>query len=258
MHESEPMNDRVRDLPPRTWSHIWRVWALVLGGSVAASVILTIFLLNTFSGGINMAGLNISIVMPILLGGPMLFYLILRHEQLCHANQQLELLATTDWLTTCLNRGAFTAQVMHDLVNRDLRSRGTGAALLIIDADDFKQVNDRFGHLQGDAALRLITDAIHANVRTTDLVGRMGGEEFCVYLVDADPGTADQVAERIHMAISCLQFTPKNEIYPLSVSIGGTTFARRTDFTELYRLADQRLYAAKTAGRDCVALMQAA
>ena len=252
------MSATARQLPPRAWNRVYRTSGLLLGASIAVSVILTNILMEAFSQGLNVAGLMVAVVMPIVLGGPMMFYLTLRHEQLRHANRQLELLAATDWLTTCLNRGAFTAQVLHDLERHNADPGGAGGSLLIIDADDFKSVNDRFGHQQGDAALRMIADAIRASVRATDLVGRLGGEEFGVYLTGADLDTTDQVAERIRLTISRLQFSPSGLRHPLSVSIGGAAFTLRADFTDLYRLADQRLYEAKHAGRDRVALMQAA
>ena len=128
----------------------------------------------------------------------------------------------------------------------------------MFDLDRFKSINDRFGHAVGDSVLLETAKACQAGLRQTDLVGRLGGEEFGVYLTGADLDTTDQVAERIRLAISRLQFSPAGLLHPLSVSIGGATFALRADFNDLYRLADQRLYEAKHAGRDRVALMQAA
>lgn len=252
------MSEIARQLPPRAWNRVWRISGLLLAASVAVSIILTNIMMERFSQGLNVAGLMVALIMPLVLGGPMLFYLTLRHEQLRHANRQLERFAATDWLTTCLNRGAFTTQVLRDLDRHNAGLNGIGGSLLIIDADDFKGVNDRFGHQEGDAALRMIADAIRTSVRATDLVGRLGGEEFGVYLAGADLGTTDQVAERIRLAISRLRFSPAGQLYPLSASIGGAAFTQHADFNTLYRLADQRLYEAKHAGRDRVALMQAA
>ncbi len=252
------MIDSARRLPQRAWNHIYRTSGLLLLASIAVSIILTNIFMDMFSAGLNLPGFLVAVLTPLVLGGPIMFYLMLRHEQLRHVNTQLELLANTDWLTTCLNRGAFTMQVRRDLDRRATAPVSDGGSLLIIDADDFKQVNDRFGHQQGDAALRMIADAIRASVRSSDVVGRIGGEEFGVYLMGADLATADQVAERIRLTVSGLQFMPVDAPHPLSVSIGGAAFAHRVDFNHLYRLADQRLYEAKTGGRDRVALMQAA
>lgn len=250
------MTELHRDLPKRAWLRIYRVTGAITLVSVALSVILTNVIMEVFSAGINVQGLAVSIFMPLTLGGPMTFMLMLRQEQLRHANGQLEHLATTDWLTACLNRGAFTGAVTRHL-DRHLAA-GSGGALLIVDADDFKSVNDRFGHDAGDDALRLIANAIRQAVGSSDPVGRLGGEEFGVFLADSDVVAADHVAERIRRAISAIAFAPGGVSCPLSVSIGGATYVTRAPFGELYRLADLHLYQAKNTGRDRVAIMQAA
>lgn len=249
------MTDLRTGLPKRAWLRIQRATGVIVALSVALSVILTNTIMEVFSAGVNVQGLAVSIVTPIALGGPMTFFLLLKHEQLRHANHQLEHLATTDWLTTCLNRGAFTRAVTRYL---DRRAEATGGALLIVDADDFKAVNDRFGHDSGDQALRQIADAIRHAIRSTDIVGRLGGEEFGIFMVGVDLAAADQIAERVRRAVAAIPFQPEGSQWPLSVSIGGAAYADRAQFAELYRLADQRLYDAKNTGRDRVALMQAA
>ena len=241
-----------KSLPKRAWLRIQRITGALVAISVALSVILTNIIMETFSAGINVQGLAVAIIMPLALGGPMTFFLMLKHEQLRQANEQLERLATTDWLTGCLNRGAFTANV-----TRHLEGRRTGA-MLVVDADDFKSINDRFGHGNGDDALCAIARAIGAGVRSGDLVGRLGGEEFGIFLADADLAAADHVAERVRRAVAAIAFMPDGVPCPLSVSIGGAAYAAPTQFTDLYRLADRRLYDAKNTGRDRVALMQAA
>jgi diguanylate cyclase len=242
-----------KQLPKYAWLRIQRITGVVTALSIVLSVVMTNAIMETFSAGVNVQGLAVSILTPLALGGPMIFFLMLKHEQLRHANRQLEKLATTDWLTACLNRGAFTRAVTQHLG----ASRRQGA-LLFVDADDFKGVNDRFGHDQGDEALRLLAAAIQVAVSEGGIVGRLGGEEFGVFLPDADPVAADRAAEQIRSMVAAIAFEPGGMPCPLSVSIGGTTFAGPAEFSELYRLADQRLYDAKNSGRDCVAMMQAA
>ena len=227
-----------RDLPKRAWLRIYRVTGTITLISVALSVIFTNVIMEMFSAGINVQGLVVSILMPLALGGPMTWFLVLKHEQLRHANDQLEHIASTDWLTACLNRGAFTGAVSRHLDRRT--PTGSGGALLIVDADDFKSVNDRFGHEAGDEALQLMARAIRSAVR------------------GSDPATADRVAERIRASVAAIAFAPGGTPCPLSVSIGGATYAAQAPFGELYRLADQHLYAAKNTGRDRVTIMQAA
>tara|TARA_R110002124_G_scaffold114535_14_gene269319 strand:- start:9891 stop:10637 length:747 start_codon:yes stop_codon:yes gene_type:complete len=241
-------------LPTQSWRRIKRLTGVVTAVSVAFSVILTNVIMETFSAGAGLTGLIVAIVMPIVLGGPMVFILTLKHEQLRHANHQLEQIATTDWLTGCRTRGAFTHQVADHLE----RHPDTGGALLVIDADNFKSVNDRFGHDIGDQALLLIADAIRAATSGKAIVGRLGGEEFGVFLSNADASTADGLAEHIRRTVAAIAFAPEGTAWPLSVSIGGAHYRAQTRFSVLYRLADQRLYHAKQAGRDRVAMMQAA
>jgi diguanylate cyclase len=223
---------------------------------MALSVILTTLILDQFSGGVDLPGLAVAIFTPALLAGPLLWFLMLRHEQLAHANAQLEYMATTDWLTACLNRGAFTGAATRHLDK--LVPLDFGGALLIIDADGFKAVNDRFGHEVGDQALQLIAQAIRASVDSTALVGRLGGEEFGVFLARAAQGQSDNVAESIRRSVSSINFAPDDVPCPLSVSIGGATFSSHTNFETLYRVADSNLYQAKHAGRDRVSLVKAA
>lgn len=245
------------DLPRRAWRHIYRVTTAITAASVALSIILTNVFMETFSAGINLQGLAVSIITPMALGGPMTLFLMIKHEQLRHANVRLEHLASTDWLTACLNRGAFTRAVTRHLDR--LTGSMPGGALLIIDADDFKSINDRFGHHHGDQAIQLIAAAIRQSVDARDLVCRLGGEEFGVFLADADAGRADRVAERIRHTVGTVDFVPDGRACPLSVSIGGATYdAGPAVFDDLYRLADTHLYRAKNTGRDRVAIMQAA
>ena len=245
------------ELPKRAWLQVQRVTGIIVALSVALSVIFTNMIMEIFSAGINVQGLAVSIVMPIMLGGPMTFFLMLKHEQLRHANRRLEYLASTDWLTSCLNRGAFTGIVVRHLDRRTGDADAAGA-LLIVDADDFKSVNDRFGHDSGDDALRQIANAIRLAVRHGDVVGRLGGEEFGIFMPGADLAAADHVAERVRRAVAAIEFVPRGTHWPLSVSIGGAAYAMCMQFSDLYRLADQRLYEAKNAGRGRVAMMQAA
>lgn len=246
-----------RSLPKRAWAHVYRVTGGIVAVSIVISIILTNAFMEVFSEGVNVQGLAVSVIMPIVLGGPMTFFLALKHEQLRFANAQLAHMAAVDWLTECLNRGAFTQAVASHLDRRHQRP-GEGGALLIADADDFKRVNDTFGHDIGDQALRLMAQAIREAVGENVLVGRLGGEEFGIFLAGADLATADRVAEQVRMAVAGIDFVPTDLPCRLSVSIGGAAYIARTRFADLYRLADQRLYEAKNTGRDRVAMMQAA
>jgi diguanylate cyclase (GGDEF)-like protein len=191
-------------------------------------------------------------IIPLLLAGPLFFYLTLKLRELAIANHKLMEAATIDYLTRCLNRGAFTAHVEASLAAARASEDSSGGALLVIDADQFKRINDRFGHGSGDEALRMIASAIRSAVGAKDVVGRLGGEEFSVFIDgQCDPGP---VAQRVCAAVASARFTPQGKPWPLTVSVGGVPFSAPAPFSELYRIADELLYEAKRSGRNKVAI----
>jgi diguanylate cyclase (GGDEF)-like protein len=236
-------------LPKSEWGRVWQRTALILAGSTVGSWVISNLVMMSLNQGMNDVGTILALGMPTALGGPILLFLQIRSAQLREANRKLETLASTDWLTDCLNRRAFTSRV-----GASLSGVSGSAALLVIDADHFKTVNDRFGHERGDEVLQLIANAIRDSVREGDLVGRIGGEEFGVFLEDAGLDVADLVAERIRAAVNGLFITSDGIAQRLSVSIGGAISADNDGFSELFRIADRRLYEAKHAGRNRVEL----
>ncbi|TIY02584.1 MAG: GGDEF domain-containing protein, partial [Mesorhizobium sp.] len=148
-----------------------------------------------------------------------------------------------------LNRESFFAALD---ASRRKSDRG---ALLIIDADHFKIINDSYGHLTGDEALLLIASAIERGVRSGDVIGRIGGEEFGAFLVGATEQEAKRVAERIRREVELIRFRPVDErVIPLTVSIGGVTCGEDAGVSDLMRAADHRLYLAKHRGRNLTIL----
>ena len=243
------MTNHLKELPQSAWKQIFLWTAVTISISVAVSVAISCVLLNVISQGINGPGLVTAIVMPIIMGTPIMFYMLLRHQQLKLANTKLDVLASTDWLTNTLNRRAFTNNASA------LLAPDRGGTLLVIDADRFKSINDQLGHEAGDQALQLLAKTIQASVRSHDLVGRLGGEEFGVFLLDADDDMALAAAERIRDAVERIKFAHGGVAHPLSVSIGGATARHHTRFAELFRVADQQLYGAKSSGRNRVELV---
>jgi diguanylate cyclase len=236
-------------LPKSEWGLVWQRTTLILAASTVGSWVISNLVMMSLNQGMNDVGTILALGMPTGLGGPILLFLQIRSAQLREANRKLETIAATDWLTDCLNRRAFTSHV-----GASLGRMSDSAALLVIDADHFKTVNDRFGHERGDEVLRLIANAIRDSVRDGDLVGRIGGEEFGVFLHDADLEVADLVAERIRAAVNGLFITSEGTAQRLSVSIGGAVSSGAVGFSELFRIADRRLYEAKHAGRNRVEL----
>jgi diguanylate cyclase (GGDEF) domain len=231
----------------QSWSSVVR-WTLF--GTLACTLVCVVFNLLIFDDLGRDAlyrGLISATVLPVALGVPLFFYMSMRLRGLAITNRRLGLVARTDSLTACLNRGAFTAKV--DTLLGRVDGPGSGA-LLMIDADNFKSINDAYGHDSGDEALTIIARSIRAVLRAGDLVGRMGGEEFAVFLPGVGQREAEMVAERIRRSVNLAAFAPDGTYRPLSVSIGGAVFERPTSFSELFRIADQRLYGAKQSGRN--------
>jgi diguanylate cyclase (GGDEF)-like protein len=167
------------------------------------------------------------------------------HAQLAAAHRRLSEKASRDDMTGMLNRESFFAALDGS------RRKSDRGALLIIDADHFKAINDSFGHLTGDDALLLIASAIERGVRSGDVLGRIGGEEFGAFLVGATEAEARRVAERIRREVELVRFRPVDErTVPLTVSIGGITCAQEANVSDLMRAADRRLYEAKHRGRN--------
>lgn len=198
------------------------------------------------------AGLQSALILPLCVGAPVFLFFSLKMRDLAIANHRLGIMAATDGLTACLNRSAFSAQVD---ARAAMSSTTMGAgALLILDADKFKLINDRFGHQAGDRALELIAETLRATVRAGDIVGRLGGEEFGVFLPNLDRVSAGRVAERLRMAVAAITFVADGHHHPLSVSIGGVVFDEKASFALLFQQADDRLYHAKQTGRNKVAM----
>lgn len=238
------------DLSPQSWGRV--IVSTVVGTALCVAVALYV---DSFSfADMDQAGrartIATDVFVPIILAVPLLLFFTGKLRELAIAHQRLTLYASTDSLTQVMNRAAFSTLVDAYLGSVREHEDAARGALLIIDADNFKSVNDRYGHDRGDEALRLIAQTIKNSLRGPDIVGRIGGEEFGVFLPGSDIHQAASVAERIRMAISDAEFNPSGERRQLTVSVGGASFERLIPFTELYRIADQRLYAAKDQGRN--------
>jgi diguanylate cyclase (GGDEF)-like protein len=130
---------------------------------------------------------------------------------------------------------------------------GEAAALLIVDADHFKRVNDRYGHPAGDAVLKALADCLVRNFpRKSDMVARYGGEEFAVVLPDTSPQNAVRLAERIRMAVADMPITYGDQTIGITISIGVSQLARQESVQGWLERTDQALYQAKKQGRDRV------
>jgi diguanylate cyclase (GGDEF)-like protein len=175
---------------------------------------------------------------------------------LLYRNSQSEIvlkrLATTDPLTGALNRRHFM-----ELMSREQRRAERYNAvfsMLMIDIDHFKRVNDTYGHQTGDQAIQAMADACQKALRPTDLLARYGGEEFIITLVHTDQVGAAKVAERLRESVSEIELPTEQGVLKFTISVGVSTFFKRSLLEEIIGRADQALYQAKTSGRNRVCL----
>jgi diguanylate cyclase (GGDEF)-like protein len=175
-------------------------------------------------------------------------------DRLVEAREQMRFQATHDGLTSLLNRS-----VTLDLLGRELvrsRREHVSTAILMCDLDQFKSINDTYGHLAGDDVLKETAKRLLSSVRSYDFVGRYGGEEFLVVLNNCNPAYAFARAEEIRKAIASKSIQTSNGPVSATMSLGlllSHEWGHRS-VEELLQHADAALYAAKAAGRNCVKL----
>jgi diguanylate cyclase (GGDEF)-like protein len=246
------MQTGLKGMSHRGWIMLARWTGFGTLGCVAISVTFNALLFSFLAPEALGLGILSAVVLPVILAGPLFFYLTLKLRELAVVNHKLKEAASTDFLTAVLNRRAFSGAVRNWLEGACAEHRG--GAFLLIDADHFKGINDRHGHETGDMALKLITASIRACVRGGDSVGRLGGEEFGVFLPGLSRNDAEAVAERIRRTVESLK--DRCEEFPcrMTVSIGGVHFTAPADFDVLFRVADERLYVAKHSGRNRVSM----
>ncbi|MDE8601752.1 GGDEF domain-containing protein [Marinomonas sp. RSW2] len=174
-----------------------------------------------------------------------------RTEDLQVLNKKLEELATRDSLTGILNRGSFFEMAQHLLILSQRQK--SPASFLLIDLDNFKRVNDTYGHFVGDKVLIHFTQTIQKSLRKSDLIGRVGGEEFAIFLPDTGNDDAFQLAEKLRKIISHSVLEVDGNVVAYTVSLGVESSEPKDHLIdELFKRADLKLYGAKDKGRDRV------
>jgi diguanylate cyclase (GGDEF)-like protein len=175
-------------------------------------------------------------------------------DEIAQKNVELEHMATHDVLTGCLSRGAFFERMTQ--AREDARRTGRPLSCLALDIDKFKSVNDGFGHAVGDRVIQEVGRTLVSSLRTADVVGRYGGDEFFIGMPGCDSQEGLAIADKLRRAIAERCRASLSDIAGLrvTVSIGVATF-RGGDGTlaELIERADQALYDAKSDGRNRVA-----
>ncbi len=163
-------------------------------------------------------------------------------------NRQLERLALRDDLTGLHNRRGFIALAQQQL--QTARRRKAGMTLLYLDLNDMKPINDRFGHAEGDRALKVVGELMTETFRASDVTGRVGGDEFCVLLTEGDVRDHAMALVRLEKAIERRNKTL--DPWQVSISAGHATFdpARPVGVEELIRAADESMYEEKRIAKQ--------
>lgn len=172
-------------------------------------------------------------------------------QELQRSNQKLEQLAAIDPLTGAINRRTFIERV--ELEVDRAKHGGAPFSLLVLDLDNFKRINDRFGHQAGDGVLKGIVETCLEAIRPYDGIARVGGEEFMVLLPQAALDVALMIGERIRASVQAMRFEGGSDRFSVTVSIGIAQYGQDGNTSDaILHAVDERLFRAKNHGRNCV------
>lgn len=207
------------------------------------------FIVGYFTHDFTAGNQPATILVTFMVGAPFGLFVMAVMSVQRQLKERLKILSQTDGLTDLPNRSTFferATKVLNDNQN---------CAILMIDVDNFKQVNDTYGHYAGDVALMQIGRHLQKSLRTGDVVGRIGGEEFAVVLEGGCSGTLDRITNQLCDTIHIDSTRGSNsdfESFSVTLSIGGVIALKGQSLVDLMKFADEALYEAKAAGRNCV------
>ncbi len=177
---------------------------------------------------------------------------MLSEAEIVNANQRLLTLANTDPLTSLLNRRIMTTLIEEEKVKVD--GDGPPFSLIMIDVDNFKQINDEYGHDGGDFVLVMLAEKLKLGVRKNDRISRWGGDEFLIMLVETDPENGKYVAEKIRSRVENTPFIYHEMSIPVTITLGISECDKFTGISGCLRNADLALYKGKQEGKNCSVL----
>tara|TARA_R110002126_G_scaffold201487_1_gene349107 strand:- start:20582 stop:21331 length:750 start_codon:yes stop_codon:yes gene_type:complete len=236
----------------------WRVIAL---RSFLLSILIVIFtqlvnayFVETFVGGDRIQDAIVTFKITCVVAIPFSLFVFLLNARSDVAANYFRLLSRTDHLTGLLNRRAFMDALQHS--SKKELSATDSRALLVIDLDHFKQVNDVYGHDAGDAVLHQIADLFHSSLRDRDVVARLGGEEFAVALSRGTAVETWNVAKRLCEAVEQNVFEYDGQEIRLTISIGIVRYDVDGNLETIMRQADLLTYQSKKDGRNRISYIE--
>ena len=204
----------------------------------------------------NMAIAGLSVVTVGLLLATLWYYFRQMQSRLDESQEILRRMATTDALTNVANRASLMKRFNESFARQ--RRKVSQVGCLMIDVDHFKTINDRFGHLQGDAVLRALAGIVSTSLREYDAFGRYGGEEFLLVLEGVDAGLLARLAERTRTDVEANLGQRSGLQEAVTISLGATLVVPEDEsIDDVIRRADEALYMAKSQGRNRVVLLEA-
>jgi diguanylate cyclase (GGDEF)-like protein len=233
------------------------VGALTIASAVITIAItaIAVTILNNFAYPVNFGmAIAFACIVPLLvtplLGWPLVSLLM----RIYQSEEKMRELASHDSLTGLLSRHAFfeNGNSYISLAKRDKNM----FSVVMIDLDHFKSINDKYGHQAGDAVLKLFSDVVNSVSRNSDIIGRLGGEEFGLVLPSTGSSEAVEFSQRLHQAIAKAVLKYKSDLIQYTVSIGCASYRADSDETldDLLANADIALYQAKNSGRNGTAV----
>jgi diguanylate cyclase (GGDEF)-like protein len=231
------------------------VAAWAAGGALAGAVtgLAAFGVLNAISpaaSGFREAGL--ALIASLLVATPLAAACGAMASRVESLRKQVQRLGQNDNLTACLNETTFSALVDTYANRADAQGSNPVGTILLVNLDDLRTVNRRFGFTWGNEALSLVAGAIKKTVRNGDIVGRIAGDRFGVFLPGASEVDARHVAGRVHDSIAQLQFYPTGTHFPLSVRAGAVIVSNRIAFDDLLNQAENTLALTRETGRNWI------
>jgi len=220
--------------------------------SIVGSLLVTYVAKYAVSEPVNLDNLILSVVTPIILS-PIISWsflgLILKIHRL---EEEQRKLATFDTLTGLMRRGAFFTSFSALL--KIAQRNNKAMCVAIVDIDDFKKINDQYGHAAGDEVLKSFAETIQQNLRDSDLSGRIGGEEFAISLFDSDLQSSVYVLAKIRQSSEQdhVYYCDQRIQYTISIGVAKFDAQNPVDQDKLLRQSDEALYTAKGSGKNCI------
>ena len=231
--------------------HIKTVLLIVII-SITSSLLLYLFISYMLNLNLTYNTFLIALITPLIISPIISWYLVSFLFHMIELESKMRNLATQDSLTNLLTRQSFLDSILtiYQLAKRNKLN----FTILYIDVDNFKSINDTYGHTVGDKVLKSLGKILQQNKRESDLVGRLGGEEFAYALPDADLSGALFFAEKVRKLVENDMFENNGIYINYTISIGVSIYHKNNEVAldQLISQADTALYRAKEAGKNCV------